>query len=200
MAGLWVVRGVGAGTKHSEAAMLVAAAPRLVRVRRLRKFFREQEANLHVDVRVLATAKFALLIVGVAHWVGCAFYYVAARSDFSAARGEETWVAQWEAESGVDFTVAPPPEMYAALHHHTGGHNNNNNNTTGTFDLDAFYRSYNGAAAVGRRYLLVIYKGLSGVTNLSYEDTVPRTHAETGLGLVVMYVQVCCTICQPFVI
>ena len=65
------------------------------RINKLWLYFRTRELMVHINIRHIAFCKFTVLVFGVAHWVGCVFYFLARLSDFAAAPAAETWLEQF---------------------------------------------------------------------------------------------------------
>jgi hypothetical protein len=57
----------------------------------LKDFFREMEVSVDIDVRKTALVKYAAMILGAAHWLGCIWWSLASFYDFDAS----TWVARY---------------------------------------------------------------------------------------------------------
>lgn len=71
----------------------------LCRISKLHQFFRARELMVHVNIRHIAAFKFAVLVLGVAHWIGCLFYFLARISNFSNAANAATWVQQFDSNT-----------------------------------------------------------------------------------------------------
>ena len=61
---------------------------------------------VHVNIRHIAAFKFAVLVLGVAHWVGCLFYFLARLAGFSGAANSATWLQQFDMGTPMDYTCA----------------------------------------------------------------------------------------------
>ncbi|DBA72994.1 TPA: hypothetical protein ACH3X2_009939 [Trebouxia sp. C0005] len=75
-------------------------------ISKLHQFFRARELMVHVNIRHIAAFKFAVLVLGVAHWVGCLFYFLARLAGFSSADNSATWLQQFDAGTPMDYTCA----------------------------------------------------------------------------------------------
>ena len=58
---------------------------------------------VHVNIRHIAAAKFTVLVLGTAHWLGCFWFLLARWVRFSARLNNESWLAQFTAASGIGF-------------------------------------------------------------------------------------------------
>ena len=76
------------------------------RISKLHQFFRARELMVHVNIRHIAAFKFAVLVLGVAHWVGCLFYFLARLAGFSSADNSATWLQQFDTGTPMDYTCA----------------------------------------------------------------------------------------------
>ncbi len=76
------------------------------RISKLHQFFRARELMVHVNIRHIAAFKFAVLVLGVAHWVGCLFYFLARLAGFSSADNSATWLQQFDMGTPMDYTCA----------------------------------------------------------------------------------------------
>ncbi len=86
------------------------------RVCRLHSYFRRHELMVHVNIRHIAAAKFAVLVLGTAHCLGCLWFLLARWARFSARPNDESWLEQFKAASGIGYgcdgdasAVRPPP-------------------------------------------------------------------------------------------
>lgn len=59
---------------------------------------------VHVNIRHIAAFKFAVLVLGVGHWVGCLFYFLARLGGFSNADNSATWIQQFDDATPMDYT------------------------------------------------------------------------------------------------
>lgn len=84
-------------TMHSEVTELV------FRISKLHQFFRARELMVHVNIRHIAAFKFAVLVLGVAHWIGCLFYFLSRISNFSNAPNAATWVQQFDSNTLMSY-------------------------------------------------------------------------------------------------
>jgi len=71
---------------------------------------------VHVNIRHIAAAKFAVLVLGTAHCLGCLWFLLARGARFSARPNDESWLEQFKAASGIGYgcdgdasAVRPPP-------------------------------------------------------------------------------------------
>lgn len=61
---------------------------------------------VHVNIRHIAAFKFVVLVLGVAHWVGCLFYFLARLANFSDSDNSRSWTAQFDAGTPMNYTCA----------------------------------------------------------------------------------------------
>ena len=84
----------------------------LCRIGKLHQFFRARELMVHVNIRHIAAFKFVVLVLGVAHWVGCLFYFLARLADFSDSENSRSWTAQFDAETPMNYTCASNASVF----------------------------------------------------------------------------------------
>jgi len=58
---------------------------------------------VHVNIRHIAAAKFAVLVLGTAHCLGCLWFLLARWARFSARPNDESWLEQFKAASGIGY-------------------------------------------------------------------------------------------------
>lgn len=58
---------------------------------------------VHVNIRHIAAFKFAVLVLGVAHWIGSLFYFLSRISNFSDAPNAATWVQQFDSNTLMSY-------------------------------------------------------------------------------------------------
>lgn len=75
----------------------------MCRITKLHQFFRARELMVHVNIRHIAAFKFAVLVLGVAHWVGCLFYFLSRLAGFSNAANSATWIQQFDANTPMNY-------------------------------------------------------------------------------------------------
>ena len=56
-----------------------------------------------MDVRLVALAKFVFILLSSAHWIGCGYFLLAAKSGFDASTLDMNWVTHWARSSIVGF-------------------------------------------------------------------------------------------------
>lgn len=61
---------------------------------------------MHVNIRHIAAFKFVVLVLGVAHWVGCLFYFLARLANFSDSDNSRSWTAQFDEGTPMNYTCA----------------------------------------------------------------------------------------------
>ncbi|GMH33513.1 hypothetical protein BSKO_01347 [Bryopsis sp. KO-2023] len=116
--------------------MLTLQLPRLSRMTLLFHFIREKELDVYFKVRKLAFFKFCLIVIGVSHWNGCTFYWMSRIQGFPDTQHWDTWVHQFETDSGVPFVRE--------------------------------------SASAAEKYMVIMYRGLSSISNMAYEPLAPR--------------------------
>lgn len=65
-------------------------------------FFKSKEMDVKIDVRTVAAYKFAIMLLGCAHWIGC-LYYETTYIGTVANSFEYTWLKRFKKEAGVFF-------------------------------------------------------------------------------------------------
>ena len=58
---------------------------------------------VQIDIRHIAACKFAVLVFGCAHWVGCMFYFLARVSNFASDQMAATWLEQFYQNSNLQY-------------------------------------------------------------------------------------------------
>lgn len=84
----------------------------MCRIGKLHQFFRARELMVHVNIRHIAAFKFVVLVLGVAHWVGCLFYFLARLANFSDSENSRSWTAQFDAETPMNYTCASNASVF----------------------------------------------------------------------------------------
>ena len=135
----------------------IARLPQLNRIRLLKDFFREMEVSVDIDVRKTALVKYAAMILGAAHWLGCIWWSLASYYDFN----ETTWISRYS-----NTFLSPSLEAL--------------NNTTTLEDYIANYGVLSAYSLTGiyEQYLLSYYWGFQSLTNLGYSDLIPDNALE----------------------
>lgn len=73
----------------------IAAVPRVNRPMDLYHYFRARELMVHLNIRHIAFFKFAVLVLGTAHYVGCMFFFISRLSEFDNTNLKVTWIEQF---------------------------------------------------------------------------------------------------------
>lgn len=60
---------------------------------------------MYFEVRTVAFFKFCLTVFGVAHWIGCMFYWIPRVQGFPGGHCSDTWLYQFQENSGVPFNL-----------------------------------------------------------------------------------------------
>ncbi|KAK9811376.1 hypothetical protein WJX72_002779 [[Myrmecia] bisecta] len=76
---------------------------RLPRIQKLYLYFRSRELMIHINIRHIAFGKFVVLVLGVAHWIGCIFYFMSRTSGYNQDPLSATWVEQVYANSDFNY-------------------------------------------------------------------------------------------------
>lgn len=63
----------------------------------------QHQADLSSDIKLSALCKFAFIILATGHWIGCAYYYIAAMGSFSSEGLNMNWITAWVQQAFVDF-------------------------------------------------------------------------------------------------
>mmetsp|Transcript_23103 Transcript_23103/g.47903 ORF Transcript_23103/g.47903 Transcript_23103/m.47903 type:complete len:2455 (+) Transcript_23103:3757-11121(+) len=115
------------------------------------------EVSVDIDVRKTALVKYAAMILGAAHWLGCIWWSLASYYDFN----ETTWISRYS-----NTFLSPSLEAL--------------NNTTTLEDYIANYGVLSAYSLTGiyEQYLLSYYWGFQSLTNLGYSDLIPDNALE----------------------
>eukprot|EP00736_Rhodelphis_marinus_P010665 Rmarinus@m.2341 len=89
---LYIAIAVDSTSASHELWWISATIFRTLRLRRLFRFFRSLEMNIHIDIRKMSVFKFAILLFGTAHWVGCFWFYIAQLYDNHGS----TWLDEYD--------------------------------------------------------------------------------------------------------
>ena len=58
---------------------------------------------VQINIRHIAAGKFAVLVLGFAHWVGCIFYWLARIAHFNNDADKATWLQQFYDNTNMDY-------------------------------------------------------------------------------------------------
>ena len=73
-------------------AYFLLMAPRIERLHKLYRYFREKEMQVHASVKSVAFVKLFIVVFGFAHYIGCMFLFVARFNNFSDDPDQLSWI------------------------------------------------------------------------------------------------------------
>lgn len=186
MAPLWVAVFAHWGIWLRAGASLL----RLYRLFDLMSFLTARQEDMASPIRWVAFFKFSFIIYATAHWVGCAYYLLAAVSDFSVHKYVINWVSAWVTRTEVDFNWIESPSVYqyaVRIISHPARHAAA---AVRTGSCDPFEEHACISNLCRSAVQVMLFKGFSMLTNLGYEIAVPQRSGELLLAIVAQNVKV----------
>jgi hypothetical protein len=99
MAPLWVVSAM----QGPVWARSIACTLRFYRIWAILRYLNERQADVTSPMRTFALFKFAFIVFGTGHWIGCIFFFVAAAQKFKVEGWNMNWVDILVRHTHVDY-------------------------------------------------------------------------------------------------